>query len=223
MLVWGPAEFGLSLCPSSRGSVLGELVRVGLPEVCRVSLWRRCRGAAQSGVVQAALERLRVEAFRLGFGALGKLLPALAPGGGCGAVRGRRWGGSCRSGARWGWKVRSCGAAPSGFGASSAFFSSSSSSSSSSFLLRLLCRRSSGIPLRSEPGGGTRTKVRGALGARRVSSAHAPLPASWMPSPLHTDDAPCTPVTIQTGTTPVCSPAGGHSHFSKQSPAQHSK
>uniref|UniRef100_A0A8C2TSK4 Uncharacterized protein n=1 Tax=Coturnix japonica TaxID=93934 RepID=A0A8C2TSK4_COTJA len=80
MLVWGPAEFGLSLCPSSRGSVLGELVRVGLPEVCRVSLWRRCRGAAQSGVVQAALERLRVEAFRLGFGALGKLLPALAPG-----------------------------------------------------------------------------------------------------------------------------------------------
>lgn len=80
-----------------------------------------------------------------GGGAAGNSVGA---GGGCGAVRGRRRGGSCRPGARWGRRVRSCGTAPPGSGASSAFFSSFSSS----FLLRLL-RRSLGIPRLSVRGG----------------------------------------------------------------------
>lgn len=52
-----------------------------------------------------------------------------------------------------------------------------------------------------------------------MSSAHAPLLASWMPSPLHADDAPRAPVTTQTGTAPVCSSAGESCSVPKLSPS----
>jgi len=57
------------------------------------------------------------------------------------------------------------------------------------------------------------------LGAQRVSSSHAPLPASWMPSPPHADDALRTPVTTRTGTAPVCSPPGESYAVPKLSPS----
>ncbi|NXU60023.1 HEN1 protein, partial [Turnix velox] len=67
------------LCPQSRGTEGGEMVKKDLQHLSREERRRRRRATAKYRTAHATRERIRVEAFNMAFAELRKLLPTLPP------------------------------------------------------------------------------------------------------------------------------------------------